>query len=189
VAIRDAATVVLLRDGSDGLEVWLQQRATTLVFAAGMHAFPGGAVDDEDRRASSLSFDPGAHAAVWRSSLEQAAALAVAAVRETEEEAGVVLPLLSLVPWSRWITPPGPPRRFDARFYVARMPDGQQARPRSSEVRAAEWVVVRSAVERHAAGDLPMWPPTIATLAELVPHETVAAALVAAPRTIEAVTG
>jgi hypothetical protein len=50
-------------------------------------------------------------------------------------------------------------------------------------------VLVRAAVERHAAGDLPMWPPTITTLAELAPHDSVDEVLTAAPASIEAVAG
>lgn len=48
VAVRDAATVVLLRDTGSGPEVFLQRRAATMVFAAGMMVFPGGAHDPDD---------------------------------------------------------------------------------------------------------------------------------------------
>jgi 8-oxo-dGTP pyrophosphatase MutT (NUDIX family) len=188
VPVRDAATVVLLRDGSDGLEVWLQQRSPALVFAAGMHAFPGGAVDDADRIATSPVIDAAAHAQIWRCDVAQARALVLAAVRETLEEADVALPTSTLVPWSRWVTPPGPPRRFDAHFFVSWAPSDATPRPCTGEVHDANWVVVRSAVEREAAGDLPMWPPTIATLAGLAPFDTVAEVMAAAPTSIEAVT-
>jgi 8-oxo-dGTP pyrophosphatase MutT (NUDIX family) len=187
VPVRDASTVVLLRDGSDGLEVWLQQRSPDLVFAAGLHAFPGGAVDDADRVTRIPGFDAERHAARWRCDVAQACALANAAVRETHEEADVVLSPASLEPWARWITPPGPPRRFDARFFVAELPLGAVPRPCTGEVHDAAWVLVRSAVERHATGDLPMWPPTITTLIQLLPHESVAAVRQAAPTSIEAV--
>jgi 8-oxo-dGTP pyrophosphatase MutT (NUDIX family) len=188
VPVRDAATVVLLRDGPDGLEVWLQQRSTRLVFAAGMHAFPGGAVDDADRSAASATFDAADHAQVWHCDVAQAQALVLTAVRETREEADVSLPASSLVPWSRWITPPGPPRRFDAHFFVAASPSGATPRPCTGEVHDASWVVVRAAVEQEASGGLPMWPPTIATLTGLAPFGAVADVLAAAPSSIEAVT-
>jgi 8-oxo-dGTP pyrophosphatase MutT (NUDIX family) len=48
VPIRDAATVVLLRDTPGGLEAWLLTRHTKLAFAGGMTVFPGGRVDDAD---------------------------------------------------------------------------------------------------------------------------------------------
>ena len=47
---RDAATVCLLRDGTDGLEVFLMRRTTSMAFAAGMHVYPGGAVEASDSR-------------------------------------------------------------------------------------------------------------------------------------------
>jgi len=90
VAVRDASTVVLLRDG-EGLEVWLMTRVTQMVFAAGMAVFPGGRVDDSD---ADLPFVGGsdAHAAA-RFGCEPAHARALlgAAVREVFEETGVLL--------------------------------------------------------------------------------------------------
>jgi len=187
VPIRPASTVVLLRDGADGLEVWLQQRSTALVFAGGMYAFPGGAVDDADAD-SDLQFDAAAHAAVWGHSSAWSRTLVAAACRETSEEAGVDLPASSLTPWARWITPIGSPRRFDAHFFVAPLPSGQSPRPLTGEVATGFWLVVTAAVERHLVGDLPMWPPTITTLGQLAPHADLAAVVAAAPRRITPVT-
>jgi len=189
VPVRDASTVVLLRDGSDGLEVWLQQRASTLVFAGGLYAFPGGAVDDDDAAAELGRADIAGQARIWGDDERRTAALLAAAVRETFEECGVRLAPEQLRPWSRWITPPGPPRRFDARFFVAAVPQGQRPRPLTGEVAGASWVVVRSAVEREASGDLPMWPPTIATLTQVAAFDSVDEALAAAPTSVAAVTG
>jgi 8-oxo-dGTP pyrophosphatase MutT (NUDIX family) len=189
VPVRGASTVVIVRDGSDGLEVWLQQRSTSLVFAGGMHAFPGGAVDDDDASVSIGADVLDAHAPVWVEPRDRVSAFLAAAVRETFEECGVALAPEALRPWARWVTPPGPPRRFDAWFFVAAVPPGQQPAPLTGEVAEASWVVVRSAVEREAAGDLPMWPPTITTLTELAAFDSVAEVLEAAPRRIEAVTG
>ena len=47
--LRDAATVVMVCDADDGLQVYLQRRVRTMAFAAGMYVFPGGAVDPADR--------------------------------------------------------------------------------------------------------------------------------------------
>jgi 8-oxo-dGTP pyrophosphatase MutT (NUDIX family) len=186
--IRPAATVVLLRDGADGIEVWLQQRATTLAFAAGMYAFPGGRVDD-DEDFSSVAHDVSGEATVWADSdLDVVRAHLAGAVRETWEESGVHLEPTVLVPWTRWVTPPGDTRRFDARFYLAKCPKDQSPRPLTGEVASGRWFVVRAAVDAFAAGDLPMWPPTISTLTSLTTFDDVASALAAAPTTIEAVT-
>jgi 8-oxo-dGTP pyrophosphatase MutT (NUDIX family) len=91
VPVRDAATVVLLRDGSAGLEVWLLTRVTQMVFAGGMAVFPGGRVDDDD---ADLPFAAGAEAATaarFGCDATQARALLGAAVREVFEETGVLL--------------------------------------------------------------------------------------------------
>jgi 8-oxo-dGTP pyrophosphatase MutT (NUDIX family) len=184
VPIRPAATVVLLRD-ADSLQVWLQQRATTLVFAAGMHAFPGGAVDDDD--AAPITEAIRRQAVVWRHAERWAASVAAAACRETWEEAGVRLMPDELVPWARWVTPIGSPRRFDAHFFLARLPAGAQPQALTGEVAAGAWLGVIDAVVRHHAGALPMWPPTLTTLEQLAPLATVTDALAAAPSGIEAV--
>jgi 8-oxo-dGTP pyrophosphatase MutT (NUDIX family) len=92
---RDAATVVLLRDGAgkSGLEVYLLRRASTMAFAAGQHAFPGGSVDARDGEHTPRW--SGRSASAWGESLgcdaTLARALVCAAVRETFEEAGVLL--------------------------------------------------------------------------------------------------
>jgi 8-oxo-dGTP pyrophosphatase MutT (NUDIX family) len=93
VPIRDAATVVLLRDGATGLEAFLLQRVGTLAFAAGMTVFPGGVVDERDAEVDIGWVGP--PAAAWAEALSApeplARALVCAAVRETFEECGVLL--------------------------------------------------------------------------------------------------
>lgn len=190
VPVRDAATVLLLRDGSDGLEVWLQRRPPTMVFAADVHVFPGGAVEPGDAACTVDEPTLTRHASVWQDADPvRVAALAGAAIREVREESGVQLDASALAPWSRWITPVGMPRRFDARFFLAACPGGQVPGADSHEVVLAGWLVVTSAVDRFERGELPMWPPTIANLVALAPHDDVASALAAAPDRIEAVQG
>jgi 8-oxo-dGTP pyrophosphatase MutT (NUDIX family) len=91
VPVRDAATVVLLRDGADGIETWLLTRVTQMVFAAGMTVFPGGRVDGADGSLPITGGDLASLAA--RSGCDEATARALvgAAVRETFEETGVLL--------------------------------------------------------------------------------------------------
>ncbi|MEO6886968.1 MAG: NUDIX domain-containing protein [Jatrophihabitantaceae bacterium] len=98
VPVRDAATVVLLRDGDVGLQTWLLTRVEQMVFAAGMSVFPGGRVDEADVL---LPFAAGAGSQVAaRFGCGESTALALlgAAVRETFEETGVLLtePMIDL---------------------------------------------------------------------------------------------
>jgi 8-oxo-dGTP pyrophosphatase MutT (NUDIX family) len=91
VPIRDAATVVLLRDGVAGIETWLLTRVTQMVFAAGVTVFPGGRVDGRD---ADLPFSGSAYTEVagrFGCDEPMARALLGAAVRETFEETGVLL--------------------------------------------------------------------------------------------------
>ena len=90
---RDASTVVLLRDGSHGLEAYLLRRASTMSFGPGMHVFPGGSVDPDDA-ATEIGWvgpDPESYATVLTADIPLARALVCAAVRETFEESGVLL--------------------------------------------------------------------------------------------------
>jgi 8-oxo-dGTP pyrophosphatase MutT (NUDIX family) len=93
VPVRDAATVVLLRDTPAGLEAFLLQRVRAMAFAAGMTVFPGGVVDTRDADADLGWVGPPASA--WSAALSAAPplarALVCAAVRETFEESGVLL--------------------------------------------------------------------------------------------------
>ena len=94
VPVRDAATVMLVRDGDAGLEVFMLRRTLAAVFAGGLYVFPGGAVDDADRHAEVEGRCTG------RSDAEASGVLGVgagglaywvAAIRECFEEAGVLL--------------------------------------------------------------------------------------------------
>lgn len=88
-----------------------------------------------------------------------------------------------LRPWAHWITPAVEPKRYDTRFFVAAMPEGQRARDVSTESDKAAWVRPAEAIERAEAGEWFLLPPTQATLAELAGYERVADVL-AASRTI-----
>ena len=91
VPIRDAATVVLLRNGSKGMETWLLTRVKQMAFAAGMTVFPGGRVDDADADLPFAGSGAADVAARFGCAEPQARALLGAAVRETFEETGVLL--------------------------------------------------------------------------------------------------
>jgi len=155
VAPRAAATVLLLRDGADALEVLLIRRHSAMAFAAGMWAFPGGAVADVD----TVPGGPAPEVA--------------GAVRETLEETGVVLAAEALVPCARWVTPTFEARRYDTHFFLAALPDGQEPAERSGEADAIEWLTPATALGRT------MLLPTAATLTSLVPYGSVREALAA----------
>ncbi|MDR7254662.1 8-oxo-dGTP pyrophosphatase MutT (NUDIX family) [Nocardioides sp. BE266] len=94
---RDAATVVLMRPGASGPEVYLLRRQTSMAFAGGMCVFPGGGVDprDFDDELVDRGLWAGPSPAEWASRLgcsePEARALVCAAVRETFEESSVLL--------------------------------------------------------------------------------------------------
>jgi 8-oxo-dGTP pyrophosphatase MutT (NUDIX family) len=152
--IRDAATVVVARDGDGGIEVVLLRRTHKAVFVPGAHVFPGGAVDPEDGED-----------------------LRITAAREAYEEAGLTLDPADLTYLARWVTPPGGPRRFDTRFFLTPAPEGQVAACDGDETVECGWWRPTDALD---AG-LTLIEPTEVTLRWLALHATVADAVVAAP--------
>jgi 8-oxo-dGTP pyrophosphatase MutT (NUDIX family) len=90
---RDAATVVLMRPGTSGPELYLLRRQTSMAFAGGMCVFPGGGVDprDFDTSVAWAGRSPAEWATQLSTSEDLARALVCAAVRETFEESGVLL--------------------------------------------------------------------------------------------------
>ena len=80
---------------------------------------------------------------------------------------------------ARWITPEGPPRRFDARFFVTRMPTNQNPRHDDHELVHCEWISPTEILEREKAGDMVLMSPTlrmIKTLAQFKSADEVIAA-------------
>jgi 8-oxo-dGTP pyrophosphatase MutT (NUDIX family) len=209
--VRDAATVMLVRDGEAGMEVFMLRRNLNSDFVGGAYVFPGGAVDPADREADLEAVSTGRRdeqasevLGVERGGL----AYWVAAIRECFEEAGVLLAhrdgvvvsfkdpsvaerfrvhraavdegRLRLVElcqaedleldvgamhyFSHWITPVGPPRRYDTRFFVAAAPPEQVPLHDDRETIANLWVRPAEALERHARGELDLIFPTIKNL-------------------------
>ncbi len=159
---RDAATVVVLRDaaafGREGMEVYLVKRSREVDFMAGAHVFPGGRLDPADH------------------------SLAACAVRETFEEAGLTLDPAALVPWVRWITPEISPKRFDARFFLARAPEGQEPRVDGREAVEGLWIAPAEAMLRWEAGSMQLAPATAKSIEMLLAFASVEAALAEAAR-------
>ena len=221
---RQAATVLLLRDGTPGLEVYLLRRTKGMPFAGGMTAYPGGGVDPRDG-GTDLAW-AGPSPAEWGRAFGCdeviARELVCAAVRETFEEAGVLLagPTADTVVadttgddwerdrhalearelsftaflerrglalrtdlmrlWGSWVTPVFEPRRFNARFFVAELPEGQVTRDVSTESDEVVWLPVRDALRAVDEHRMLMLPPTYCTCLEIYdlsrPEEVLAAA-------------
>lgn len=91
----------------------------------------------------------------------------------------LVLDLSSTYYVDHWITPVGESRRFDTRFFLTEMPDDQEPLHDDKETVESLWVRPSEALRMHAAGDLMMMPPTIASLRFLEPHASADAALAA----------
>jgi len=118
---RHAASLVLVRRTAMGIEVLMGRRPRKSRFAPDVFVFPGGGVEPGDYLAETARpLDPGSVEATGASP-RLAHALAAAALRETEEETGVVMPAdhgaLRLI--ARAITPALSPIRFHARFFLA----------------------------------------------------------------------
>ena len=189
--VRSAATVVLLRDGIDGLETFLLRRVATMAFAPRMHVFPGGRLDeidfstpitlagaDPDLLAMRASADPG-----------EVRALYACAVRETREEAGIDLGTITcdgalqvdpgeLPIIDHWVTPESEPRRYDVRFFAA-MVTGDDARLTTTEADEALWIRPGRALSEFADGRMPMLAPTQSVLTWLARFSTASDAVIA----------
>jgi 8-oxo-dGTP pyrophosphatase MutT (NUDIX family) len=93
---------------------------------------------------------------------------------EVLRDQGLVLRGDLLAAWSRWITPESEPRRYDTYFFAARLPQGQLTRHVGAEASHGLWA------PPAGTADLPMLPPTRATLAQLAECSTVDGAMAAA---------
>ena len=94
--------------------------------------------------------------------------------------AGVPLRADLLAPWVRWVTPEAEPRRYDTAFFVAVVPDGQDADARTTEAVEATWWYPGEALDGAQRGELRLMPPTLHTLQEIAEHADVAAVLATA---------
>ena len=205
---RPAATVMLLRDGPTGLEVFMTVRHAGMDFMPGALVFPGGGVDAADAAVAG----------------GEAGAARVAAVREVFEECGIllargagradpfdeaevapfraryaadagdrrerfarmvlreglVLATGDLVPFARWVTPPVRPKRFDTHFFLAACPPAQTALHDGAEAVDSLWTSPAAALAGHAAGRFDVVLPTEMNLVKLGRTASVAEAMTAA---------
>ena len=158
-----AATVVLLRDAPGGVETLMLHRTSTVAFG-GMWVFPGGRVDDADRRADDLDDEPGARRA---------------AAREAAEECALIVDPNELVTFSHWTPPAEAPRRYATWFFLARASEGEVLVD-GGEIHDHAWLTPLAVLERRALGEVDLAPPTYVTLSDLADAPDVDAALHAA---------
>lgn len=202
-----AATIVLVRDGDDGLEVLVLQKAAGKHFAGGALVFPGGKSDLSDE----------AYARDFLAADDVHATLKVAAVREMFEETGILLarrpgakapldafevaelvaadperPVLeiarqaglelatdTLERFAHWITPPSRAKRFDTHFFVAPAPAGQaEVTVDGYEIVHAAWRRPQDILEEVHAGRLKLVLPTMMNLIKLAHWADVQALMV-----------
>ena len=220
-----AATVILARQSGGRLQFYLLKRRGGSGFMAGLYVFPGGVVDPADEETAfwwrHIDLNPGAlNSRLGGAPLTAEALLpyAVAAIRETLEEAGVLLTAPATQPalapaylkdlraragrqpdflndaagcgqlrlslsglrrWSHWITPAQMRWRFDTRFFLAPMPDGQRCAPDHVETIDGCWVTARRALEANLQNRLRLSPPTLVTLHQLLPFGDLSSLLTA----------
>lgn len=176
--IRDASSVVLMRQQNSGPEVLVGRRSRSAAFMPDKFVFPGGAVGPEDRGVKLAGMPCGACMSRLATGADQnlAASLVACAIREMQEETGLMLGErladqaaavanrsgweafadagiapsgAQLVYFFRAVTPPGLPRRFDARFLLGRIGrvgiagDPDDLSSPSNELAELQWVAVR----------------------------------------------
>ncbi|MFN7175262.1 MAG: NUDIX hydrolase [Thermaurantiacus sp.] len=204
-----AATLILARDGAAGLEILVIERAGTMGFAGGAIAFPGGKVDAGDTpggpsflgAAGTPLEDAAARVTAARETFEETGILlsrgpdvpqAVrAALRPRSDaheigfgdllrELGHRLDLDALVPFARWLPPMGLHKRYDTRFYVAHMPEGEAHAADGNEAVNARWAAPSGLLAEADAGAISLLFPTRCNIARLAMFES-AARLIADP--------
>ncbi len=198
-----SASLILLRDALDGLEVFMIRRHAGLRFAGGATVFPGGRIDPED-------WAPCGAEHPCERMVDHP--LRVAAIRETFEECGMLLArepfdderlralrapsphhfrerlraarlepaVEALMPFARWITPERVWRRFDTTFYLALAPEGQTATIDGAEAVEGLWGTPGAILHAADAGRIELLFATRMNLTRLAACRTVGDAMDAA---------
>lgn len=155
--VHDAATVVLVRDADAGLECLMLRKTKGQAFG-GLWVFPGGRVEEADG-----------------TGLDGAR---VAAVREAEEETGLVLDVSSLVPFAHWNPPAEAPKRYATWFFLAGLPEGAaDVIVDGGEIGDHVWTTPSAALDRHHTREIELLPPTWVSLRRIADQPDVAGAV------------
>ena len=139
-------------------EILLLQRHPSLVFFGGAWVFPGGRVDAIDWPTGKVT----------ASFAEKRLAAINGAVRETAEEANLVIDAEQLNYIAHWVTPIGPPRRFDTWFFFCSY-DGSvdKLAVDGEEIVAFQWLTAADALAKAKNKEIELPPPTLHTLKQL----------------------
>jgi 8-oxo-dGTP pyrophosphatase MutT (NUDIX family) len=146
---------------ADPFEILMVRRNDKVAFMAGSYVFPGGRVDEGESTGARAELRPAIFSDL---SDAQEAAYRTAAVRELQEEANVTITVEDLFPLAHWVTPEIEIRRYDTRFFLARMPAGQTAKHDEGETTALDWLSPREAIARFERKELLLPPPTWTTI-------------------------
>jgi glyoxylase-like metal-dependent hydrolase (beta-lactamase superfamily II)/8-oxo-dGTP pyrophosphatase MutT (NUDIX family) len=194
VTPKDAAVIILLKDRTDPKVFWVK-RSPKLQFMGGFHAFPGGQLDKEDSaiRVSGCDGEEAlmracavreffeetgvllAHG-VERLTLEHIAEMRGALNRSSTsfgqilEDDNLEIVGSDFKPAGRWVTPAFAPRRFDTWFFLAWMPDRQEALIETGELETGEWIRPAEALAGWKRGEMIMAPPTLHIIRTLAAH-------------------
>lgn len=191
--MRRASTVCLIRD-AEQMEVLMVQRPTTARFMPGAWVFPGGAVDEADKRAPSSfvaevdGFSDDWKVAAARELIEETGlwltsegvierALTEHAFEEVDAS-GLTIDLRQLIYFSNWITPEAFPIRFDTRFFVALVESDVHGSVDGEELIDLAWVNPIEALHREAEGSWDVAFPTRETLKLLATGSTASEVIV-----------
>jgi len=145
-----AATVVLLRDNDRGPEVLMLKKNSEITFG-GMWVFPGGKIDAGDHQDAA----------------DETHAARNAAARETLEETGLIVSPDGFEWFAHWTPPPGPQKRFATWFFAVHAKGAEEVMVDDGEIKEHAWIRPAEALERHAAGEIDLVPPTWVTLYHL----------------------
>jgi len=155
-----AATVVLVRDSSDGPEILMLKKNSKITFG-GMWVFPGGRIDEDD----------------YPDDRDLEGAARTAAARETVEEAGISVSAAEFEWFAHWTPPPGPAKRFATWFFVAEVTTAVDIQIDDGEIKDHAWIKPADALAKHTAGEIDLVPPTWVTLYHLSRYEPAKALL------------
>jgi len=154
--VKPAATIVVVRERNNTIQVLLLRRNPKVVFAGDNWVFPGGKVEAIELEQAGDDID---------------VAYRLAAIRECKEETGILMHPEQLVPVSHWTTPKSQKKRFATQFYMGLLTQDVSVEVDQSEIIDHVWLTPQDALEQQAAGQLEMMPPTFVTLASISKHQ------------------